>query len=215
MRRLPIYFLIDIGGNSREAIHAINNAIHGLLGTLRCDPAAIESIWVSIISFNSETKENMPLSSLQDSFQWQEITIETPSGPKHTGKALSFLIQAIEPQLKKRPCGCSACTPKKPLIFLFTHGSPNDMELYNKMCSILFSSEFGIKIACIVNSENDNSNLSWIKLFSDTIVKIPSLDSESIFQFFKWASQLIIAQLADDDDIFDTTTAPISKLFNH
>ena len=74
MRRLPVYFLLDTSGSMYgTSIVALNNSLSEMIGTLRQDPQAIESVWISIITFDITAKEIIPLSSL-DSFQLPEIT---------------------------------------------------------------------------------------------------------------------------------------------
>ena len=52
MRRLPVYFLLDISGSMRgEPIQALNNSLSGMINTLRSDAQASETLWISIITF--------------------------------------------------------------------------------------------------------------------------------------------------------------------
>ena len=43
MRRLPVYFLLDTSGSMRgEPIQALNNALSGMINTLRSDAQALD-----------------------------------------------------------------------------------------------------------------------------------------------------------------------------
>ena len=58
MRRLPVYFLLDTSGSMYgEPIQALNNALSGMINTLRSDAQALDSLWISIITFDREVKE--------------------------------------------------------------------------------------------------------------------------------------------------------------
>ena len=88
------------------SIVALNNSLSEMIGTLRQDPQAIESVWISIITFDITAKEIIPLSSL-DSFQLPEITCPR-SGPTHTGEALSLLHSKVKALIFGIIVGCAA-----------------------------------------------------------------------------------------------------------
>ena len=57
-RRLPVYLLIDSSGSMHgEPIHAVNVGISSMLSALRQDPYALESVHLSLITFDREVKE--------------------------------------------------------------------------------------------------------------------------------------------------------------
>ena len=94
MRRLPVYFLLDTSGSMfGEPIQALNNALSGMIHSLRADAQAQETLWISIVTFEREVKEIVPLIDLQ-SFQLPEITCPQ-SGPTFTGKGLELIYQKI------------------------------------------------------------------------------------------------------------------------
>lgn len=203
MKRLPVYFLLDTSGSMRgEPIQALNNALSGMIKSLQINPIAIESLLIGIITFDREAKELVSLTEL-DSFHLPVISC-AESGPTNMGSALSFLIQKIEPQLAKRRKYIYLY--HKPLLFLFTDGRPSDVMLFKEMSVRLLSSEYGIKIGCLVKSHNEKNDSSWIKQFSSTTLQVNSFDQESINQVYKWSTELILKILGNDDDM--------SKLFN-
>ena len=201
MRSLPLYFLLDTSGSMRgEPIQALNNAFSGMIKSLTTNTNAIESLLISIITFDREVKEIVSLTKLE-SFQLPEI-ICPASGPTNMGEALSLLLQKIEPQLAKRRKYIYLY--HKSLLFLFIDGRPSDVSLFREMSVKLLSSEYGIKIGCLVKSHNEKTDSSWIKQFSDTILQINSYDQDSINQVYKWSTELILKILENDDDISDS-----------
>ena len=51
-RRLPIYLLIDSSGSMRgEPIQSVNVGLSAMLSALRQDPYALETVYLSIITF--------------------------------------------------------------------------------------------------------------------------------------------------------------------
>lgn len=54
-RRLLAYFLLDTSGSmSGEPIQALNNGFYGLINMLRNDPQAMDSLHLSVITFDRE-----------------------------------------------------------------------------------------------------------------------------------------------------------------
>ena len=52
MRRLPIYFLIDISESMiGDPIEQVQEGIATIIKELKTDPFALETVWVSIIGF--------------------------------------------------------------------------------------------------------------------------------------------------------------------
>ncbi len=54
MRRLPVYLLLDTSGSMYgEPIEAVKNGMQVLISTLRQDPYALETAYLSVITFDS------------------------------------------------------------------------------------------------------------------------------------------------------------------
>jgi len=185
MRRLPVYFLLDTSGSMNgEPIQALNNAMSGMINSLRSDAQASETLWISVITFDREVQEIVPLTELS-SFQLPEI-ICPPSGPTFTGKALEILYDKVNREIRK-----GTPTQKgdwRPLLFLFTDGKPSDPMLYKEMLPKIKSLNFGAIVACAAGNLADDSKL---KELTDTVVHLATADSTTLKQFFKWVSDTI------------------------
>lgn len=185
MRRLPVYFLLDTSGSMNgEPIQALNNALSGMVNTLRADAQALDSLWISIITFDREVKEIVPLTELAD-FQLPEITCPQ-SGPRHTGKAMEVLYDKVKNEVRK-----SSPSQKgdwRPLLFLFTVGSPNDSKDFIEMIPKIKSLNFGTIVSCAAGYIKDDKLL---KQLTDTVVHLDTADSTTLKQFFKWVSETI------------------------
>ncbi|WP_298511214.1 VWA domain-containing protein [uncultured Kordia sp.] len=185
MRRLPVYFLLDTSGSMfGEPIVSLNNALSGMINTLRADAQASETLWISIITFNREVKEILPLTDLQ-SFQLPEITCPQ-SGPTFTGKALEFLCKNVKNDIK-------VGTPEqkgdwKPLLFLFTDGKPSDIQKYNEFIPKVKKLNFAVIVGCAAGNTADVSKL---KRLTDDVIRLETTDSNTLKQFFSWVSETI------------------------
>jgi len=185
MRRLPVYFLLDTSGSMfGEPIQALNNALSGMINTLRSDPQALDSLWISITTFDREVKELVPLTELV-SFQLPEITCPQ-SGPTHTGKGLETLYQNVIKEVRRGTAEQKG--DWKPLLFLFTDGKPSDVQLYKEMVPKIKTVNFGAIVGCAAGHLADDTSL---KALTDHVVHLDTADSHTLKSFFKWVSDTI------------------------
>jgi uncharacterized protein YegL len=185
MRRLPVYFLLDTSGSMfGEPIQALNNALSSMIHSLRLDPQAQDSLWISIVTFEKEVKEIIPLTDLE-SFQLPEI-ICPPSGPTFTGKGLEVIHQKVSSEIRKGTPDQSA--DWRPLLFVFTDGKPSDLQIYREMIPKVKQLNFGTIIGCAAGKLADDSIL---KELCDTVVHIDTADTTTLRKFFKWVSDTI------------------------
>src|SRR5690606_41964934 len=96
MRRLPVYLLLDTSGSmTGEPIEAVKNGVQMMLHSLRQNPQAIETAYVSIITFDAEAKQIVPLTDLA-SFQMVDIKASSTTA---LGAALSLLAEKMETEI--------------------------------------------------------------------------------------------------------------------
>jgi len=166
-----------------EPIQALNNALSGMIQSLRSDPQAAETLWISIITFNSTVTELVPLTELP-SFQLPEIT--DPVGATFTGKALELLHTKVTTDV--RIGNANQKGDWKPLLFLITDGKPSDTLMYDEMIPKIQSLNFGIIVGCAVGHLADDSKL---KELTENVVHLATADTSTLRQFFKWVSDTI------------------------
>lgn len=182
MRRLPVYLVIDTSGSMRgESIYAVNVGIQSMLNALRQDPYALESAHISIITYDNEAREVIPLTALEQ-FQFQDITVAN-AGATFTGAALEFLMQCMKRDIKKS--NEQQKGDWRPMIFLMTDGKPSDMYAYTEACKSIKNFAIASIISCAIGKKADTEHL---KLLTTQIVSLETLDSNAFAGFFKWVS---------------------------
>lgn len=184
-RRLPVYLLMDTSGSMRgEPIQAVNNGLKVLVGALRQDPYALETVHLSLITFDLEAKEIFPLTPL-DQVQIPELSVPD-SGPTFLGAALELMINRVDRDIVKS-------TPEKkgdwhPLAFILTDGSPSDIQAYKEAIPKVKKRSFGNVVACAAGPK---AKLDSLRDLTDTVVCMDTMDSGSFMQFFKWVSEAV------------------------
>ncbi|MGH8474806.1 MAG: hypothetical protein ACRER2_03395, partial [Methylococcales bacterium] len=64
-RRLPIYIAVDTSGSMQgEAIQSVNVGLQSMLHALRQDPHALDTVHLSLITFDLKATERLPLTPL-------------------------------------------------------------------------------------------------------------------------------------------------------
>ena len=184
MRRLPVYLLLDTSGSMYgEPIEAVKNGVQVLVSTLRSDPYALETAYLSIITFNSTAQQVTPLTEplpISRLLTWKQAVAQA------LGEALSLLATKVDQEVTKT-------TPEmkgdwKPLVFIMTDGMPTDniqkgLEEFRKR-------KFGVVVACAVGKGVDTSVLKQI---TENVIAIENADSAKIQSFFKWVSASVSA----------------------
>ena len=178
MRRLPVYLLLDCSGSMYgEPIEAVKNGVQVLVSTLRQDPYALETAYLSIITFDSSARQVAPLTELS---AFQQPNIQA-SGCTALGEALALLAQRADQEVTKTTEEKKG--DWKPLVFIMTDGEPTD-DL-NKGLAEFKKRKWGMVVACAAGA---GANTDTLKKITECVVSLDTADSATIKAFFKWVS---------------------------
>lgn len=181
MRRLPVYLVLDTSGSMfGEPIEAVKNGVQTLLSTLRQDPYALETAYISVITFDSSAQQVVPLTDLLN-FQTPELKAQSTTA---LGEALALTAECINHEVVRATAETKG--DWRPLVFIMTDGAPTDdwqkgLEKFNAV-------KKGMVIACAAGSAVDTQVLQQI---TEVVLQLDTADSNSIKAFFKWVSASI------------------------
>ncbi len=181
MRRLPVYLLLDTSGSmSGEPIEAVKNGVQIMISSLRQNPQAIETAFLSIITFDTAARQIIALTDLA-SFQMVDIKA---TGTTALGEALKLVGTCIDKEVAKTTTENKG--DWKPLVFIMTDGVPTDdwksgLNEFNKR-------KTAFTIACAAGSGADTTVLRQI---TENVVSLDTADGQSIAKFFQWVSASI------------------------
>jgi uncharacterized protein YegL len=177
-RRLPVYLVLDTSGSMMgEPIAAVETGVQTLVSALRQDPYALETAYLSVITFDSKAKQIVPLTELT-AFQMPSISA---NGLTSLGDALKLLANKIDTEVAKTTTEVKG--DWKPLVFLMTDGGPTDD--WQKGLAEFRKRKTGMVVACAAGQAADTKVLKQI---TECVVQLDTADSSTIKAFFKWVS---------------------------
>ena len=199
MRRLPIYFLIDVSESMvGEPIKQVENGMRQIVQELHTDPYALETAYISVIVFAGKAKSLSPLTELYKFYP----PVFPIGGGTSLGGALNYLMDDINKNVVK-----STEEQKgdwKPIVFLFTDGTPTDNP---SAAFARWNKDFRRKANIVAISIGNNVNTQMLGQISDNVLRLNNTDEMSFKAFFKWVTASIKATSVSVSDMGDDTVA--------
>ncbi len=181
LRRLPVYLLLDCSESmAGPAIEEVSRGVDTLVSVLRSNPLALETAYLSVITFSRYAKQVVPLTEIVQ-FQAPKLSVRTGTA---FGSALQLLLQCMRKEVVKT-------TPitkgdYKPLVFLLTDGQPTDDW---EPAADLLRAANNPKIANIYaigcGPDVDTNNLYRV---TDIVLKMPEATPDAFRKAFVWLS---------------------------
>ena len=182
LRRLPVYLLLDCSSSmTGQPIEQVRQGLRALLDDLSTEPMAVETVYLSVITFNSTAQQVIPLTELM---QFKEPQIQA-SGATALGAALLLLTDCFENEIRKNTVNQKG--DWKPLVFLMTDGMPTDA--WEVAADALKQQKIANLIAFAAGPGAEVNNL---KRITDIVLKSDELSPGALKAFFQWMSQSIL-----------------------
>ncbi len=181
-RRLPVYILIDTSGSMKgEPIESVKVGLADMVASLRLDPYALETACISIITYDREVKQVLPLTELEN-LQLPDIVCPE-SGPTFMGAALNMLCDSYDREVNK------GSKEQKgdwaPLLFVLTDGKPSDLQVYEDATKRIKKYQFTNVVACAAGPK---AKIEPLKKLTNNVFTLDTMDSSTFKKFFQWVT---------------------------
>ncbi len=177
-RRLPIYLLLDNSSSmAGPPMQAVRQGLTQMLADLRGNPQALESAYLSVIVFDNDARQVVPLTELT---AFVEPKLEA-NGMTALAAGLYLLQDCLDKEVRKSSPDCKG--DYRPLVFLMTDGEPSDA--WEEIADKIKSERRANIIAC---AAGPGANTTVLKRITECVVLLHALQPDTIKAFFRWVS---------------------------
>lgn len=186
MRRLPIYFVLDVSESmAGMPLECMQEGLNRLIRALRTDPYALETVYISIIAFAGRVKTLLPLTEL---FAFYPPQLPLGAGTA-IGAALDYTATVITQEVQTH------CAEHKgdyqPIVYFISDGSATD----NARAAIeRWRENIGCRVKLIAVGIGKHADLSVFRPISEEILRLENTGEEDFKRFVDWISQSVSAQ---------------------
>lgn len=183
-RRLPVYLLIDSSESMiGDGISAVRSGLSQMITVLRQDPHALETAWLSVISFGAKARVLTPLTEVTEV---QEPTLTLGQGTS-LGAALDLLAKQVLSEVRRATNDSKG--DFRPMVILLTDGQPTDdweaaKKRFDKAMAKIVSNFYVVGCGQAI----DFKSLAKI---SDIVLSLPDMTPESMRKLFVWMTQTV------------------------
>jgi uncharacterized protein YegL len=192
MRRLPIYFLIDVSESMvGEPIQLVEEGLATIIKALKEDPYALETVHVSVIVFAGQAKTLIPLQEV--------IAFYPPKFPIGSGTSLGNGLGHLMFELRRTVVRTTADYKGdyKPIVFLFTDGVPTD-----DTSAVVkeWKQAWGGKANLVAISFGKDTDLHLLRELTEDAYLFKNTSPQQYKDFFKWVTASIRASSVSVDN---------------
>jgi uncharacterized protein YegL len=181
LRRLPVYLLLDCSESmAGEAIDSVTRGVQTLITEMRSNPLALETVYLSLITFSREAKQVLPLTELYH--------IQPPKLSVRPGTAMGAALRLLMDCLKRDVVRTTATTKGdyKPLIFILTDGQPTDD--WQSAADALKAPGMPKVANVIAIGCGPDVEIETLYRITDTVLLMTDVSAEAFRKLFVWLS---------------------------
>jgi len=186
MRRLPIFFVLDVSESmAGENIRQLNQGLESLVKNLRTDPHALETVYLSVIVFAGKARTLTPLVELA-SFYPPRLPLGSGTS---LGAALEHLMNEIDRSVIKT-------TPDqkgdwKPVVYLMTDGKPTDQA---DAAIQRWKDKYSNRVSLVAIGIGKHASLSALSNLTENAFILSANNEAEFKRFIDWVSLSMSAQ---------------------
>lgn len=186
MRRLPVFFVLDCSESMvGENLKKMEDGLQSVIRTLRADPHALESVYVSVIAFAGMARTIAPLIEV--------VSFYPPKLPLGGGTSLGVALNVLMAEIDK---SVAKSTPDmkgdwRPIVYLFTDGRPTD----NPLPAVeRWISSYARKASLIAISLGRDADFSILRKLTENVIVFEDSKEGDFRKFVNWISASVLAQ---------------------
>ena len=186
MRRLPVFFVLDcsesmVGDNHRN----MEEGLQMVVRSLRTDPHALETVWVSVIAFAGIAQTIAPLVEV--------VSFYPPKLPMGSGTSLGAALKVLMREIDSKVV---RTTPDrkgdwKPIVYLFTDGKPTD-EIETVITD--WTAHYAHKAHLIAVGFGRHVDFRVLNRLTDTVLVFEQSKPDDFKKFINWVTASVVAQ---------------------
>ncbi len=179
-RRLPVYLLLDCSESMvGDGLQFVQQGVTSIVKELRGDPQALETVWLSAITFSNRAELITPLCEL-DKFVAPALRARPGTA---IGAALDLLCDRVRAEV--RPNTPTQKGDWRPVAFLLTDGSSTDEweDAARRVRSLRVNL---VAIAC-----GPDADLHILSRITESVVALQGYSSGDFMKLFRWISSSV------------------------
>lgn len=186
MRRLPIFLVLDVSESmAGDNLRQISQGLDKLVGALRQDPHALETVYLSLIVFAGKAKVLTPLVEL--------MSFYPPRLPVGAGTSLGAALDLVMDQMDRMVIRSVADVKGdwKPILYLFTDGKPTDDA---KPAIARWKAKYAIKADIVAIGIGPFAAMQTLRELTESAFHLKNDNEEDFAKFVKWMTLSISSQ---------------------
>lgn len=186
MRRLPIFLVIDVSESMAGDNHRnMQEGMSRLITSLRSDPHALESVYVSVIAFAGVARTIAPLVEL---YAFYPPRLPLGSGTS-IGAALDHLMDEMEKNIIRKSDKVKG--DFKPIVFFMSDGSATDDP---SQAIARWQRDFATRATLVAIGIGPFADLSRLATISTETLRLEQSNEDTFKQFIRWLSDTVTRQ---------------------
>lgn len=186
MRRLPIFLVADVSESMvGETLSKLQDGIAAIVSTLRKDPYALETAYMSVIVFAGRPLTIAPLTEMF-AFRPPDLPV---GGGTALGSALNHLMDEIDQNVKTATKESKG--DWKPLVFLLTDGAPTDDV---SPAITRWNRTYKSRVNLVAVSIGGAADHAVLKRITDDVIVFDDSAADAFTKFVRWISMSIQSQ---------------------
>ena len=186
MRRLPIFFLLDVSESMiGDDLRNLEAGVGEIVQNLRADAHALETVHLAVIGFAGKAKMLTPLMDL--------VSFYPPRLPVGSGTSLgagmTVLMNEIDRCVVRR--SPTARGDYRPIVYLMTDGRPTDDV---KPAIERWQQHYAKRITLVAIAMGEQADLSVLQQLSDHVMVFSKENSGDFAAVVRWVSMSISVQ---------------------